>query len=255
MNNFRNFKTMNKILCLLVLMTFFLLLIGFAGYYVSEKLGKEITIMYNKHLLSIKWLNVARAENRATEALILGLMVTRDPTQEQMSLDDLKRREVTIDDLLNQFSQTQLSSQEQEVITKVMGELRAYREHGQRTAQMALRKQKPEAYAYYQLNAAQHIKQVNVLLEYLSDYQSAEADKKKLESEQLINFTNKLIIGLTTAAVLLAFAFGWSIARMIAYPLTLIVAGVKEVACGNLVVQNLADFADGRQKIPVVLTP
>lgn len=240
MINFRNFKTINKILCLIVLMAFCMILVGFTGYYVSEKLGKEITIMYSKHLLAIKWLNAARAENRAAEALILTLLVTRDPNQEQMSFDDLKRRERTIDDLLSHFGQTELSSQEQEIMAKAMDELRSYRAYCQKTAEMALLKQKSEAYAFYQLNAAQHIKQVNVLLEYLSDYHAAEADKNKGESERLINFTNKLIIGLTTGAVILAFLFGWSIARMIAYPLTLIVSRVKEVACGNLVVKKLA---------------
>lgn len=239
MKNFRNFKTINKILSLILLMAFFLALVGFTGYYISEKLGEEISVIHSKHLLSIKWLNAARAENRAAEALILTLLVTRDPNQEQVSFDDLKRRENASNELLNQFSQTQLSSQEQEIMIKVMDGLRTYQAYCQKTAEMALLKQKQEAYAYYQLNAAQHIKQVNVLLEYLSDYHAVEADKKKLESGKLIYFTNKLIIGLTVGAVILAFIFGWSIARMIAKPLALMVAGVKEVACGNLVGRSL----------------
>jgi len=220
-------------------MAFFLVLVGFTGYYISEKLGEEINVIHSQHLLAIKWLNGARAENRAAEALILTLLVTRDPNQEQMSVDDLKRRENASNELLNQFGQVQLSAQEREIMTKITEGLRAYQAYCQKTAEMALLKQKQEAYSYYQLNAAQHIKQVNVLLEYLSDYHAVEADKKKLESGQLISFANKLIIGLTTGAVILAFILGCSIARMIAKPLALMVVGVKEVACGNLIVKSL----------------
>lgn len=239
MKSFRNFKTINKILSLILLMAFFLVLVGFTGYYISEKLGEEINVIHSQHLLAIKWLNGARAENRAAEALILTLLVTRDPNQEQMSVDDLKRRENASNELLNQFGQVQLSAQEREIMTKITEGLRAYQAYCQKTAEMALLKQKQEAYSYYQLNAAQHIKQVNVLLEYLSDYHAVEADKKKLESGQLISFANKLIIGLTTGAVILAFILGCSIARMIAKPLALMVVGVKEVACGNLIVKSL----------------
>ena len=240
MQMFRNLNTATKIICLTVVMALFLCVVGFAGYYSSGKLASSLNEMYNEQLLPIKWLNAARGQSRAVEGLTLELFLTQDPQKAQANLNEIKDRAAEFDKLLGDYGKTQLTPYEQERYTKIMDGMKTYRMHRAKVQEMALAGQRQEAYLYFEQNAGNQLDTINVLLKELADYNAKQADEQKAESEKLVSFTNKLIIGISFLAVVFSMALGWFIARMIANPLKLVVATVKEVAHGNLVVEKLA---------------
>lgn len=240
MQIFRNLRTATKIACLIVVMTLFLCAVGFIGYYSAGQLSNALDSVYNNQLLPIKWLNAARAQSRAVEGLTLELFLTQDPKIVEANRNEIKERAAEVDKLLSDFSKTHMSAYEKERYPKLMEELTAYRENRTKAIELSLAGQRQEAYNYYIGSAAKNIDVVNVILKDLADNNSQQAEAAKTENERLVSVINKLIIGITVLALILSIAVGWFIVRMIVNPLKLVVATVKEVAHGNLVVERLA---------------
>ncbi len=237
---FQNFNLTTKIFCLTVIMAIFLCAIGFVGYYSSEKLADEMSDMYSEQLLPIKWLNSAAAQTRAIEALTYELFVTNDPNKELANVSAIKRQSLEVDKLLNDYGKTKLSPFEQDIFSKMTDELAIYRVNRQQAADMALAGNKMEAYLYFQQNASNHLNTINVLLADLAESNGEAASNKKDEGDKLAKYTALMIGGFTLIAIILAAAFGWLISRLTANPLKMVVARVKEVAHGNLLVKRLA---------------
>ncbi|AJQ27979.1 methyl-accepting chemotaxis protein [Pelosinus fermentans] len=239
MQVFRNLKTSAKILYLVAIMGVCLFVIGFAGYYSSNKLANEMDKMYNEQVLPIKWLNESRAQTRLVESLTIELFVTSDKNKAQANIKEIKERVEEMNKLLSDYGNAQLSPYENERFTQLMSDLQTYRIYRQKAINMALAGQKIEAYTYFAQNAAEPINHVNVLLKELADYSGKEAEDKKAESEKLANYTNVMIMGVTLLAILLGVAFGWFVARQIANPLAALVSKVREVAQGNLAIEDI----------------
>lgn len=239
MQKFRNMKTASKIISLVVIMALFLALIGFTGYYSSGKLADSLDYMYKKELLSIKWLNAARGQTRSVEALTMELFLTADKARQQAIAQEIRERGAAVDKLLADFGKTDLDSYEKEQFTQVMDSLATYRSARKTAQDLALAGKQQEAYSYFARQAAKDINTVNELLSDLADYNEKAADESTLKNENLVSFVKTIIIGSTILAVILALLLGWAIAGMIAKPLGLAAANVREVARGNLTVKRL----------------
>jgi methyl-accepting chemotaxis protein len=239
MQLFQDLNLSAKILCLTMAMAFFLCIIGFAGYYSSGKLADEMSGMYSERLLPIKWLNSAATQTKEIEALTFELFVTHDPTKEQGNINAIKRQSIEIDKLLDDYSKTKLLPHDQEILSKLQEELAVYRIQRQQAAAMAVAGKKMEAYFYFQQNASNHLTTINILLANLAESNGEAASKKKDDGDKLASYTAQVIIGFTLLAIALVFTLGWFISRLIARPLRVVGARVKEVARGNLVVKQL----------------
>lgn len=239
MLTFQNLNLTAKIFCLTMAMTLFLCIIGLAGYYSSGKLADEMSDMYSERLLPIQWLNSAAAQTRGIEALTYELFVTHDPNKERTNVSAIQRQSAEVDKLLDAYGKTKLSPYEQDIFSKMTNELAVYRVTRQQAADMALTGQKGEAYLYFQQNASNHLNTVNVLLANLAESNGEAASKKKDEGDNLASYTAQVILGCTLLAIILAVMLGWLISRLTANPLKMVVARVKAVAHGNLVVKRL----------------
>ena len=93
MHWFENWSTARKIVALILVTVFFTGLVGYVGYYYTSHLKQSQEEMYGKHLLPVKWLNAARAQSRAAEALTVQLLLAdMDKAREQKMLEEAKIR-------------------------------------------------------------------------------------------------------------------------------------------------------------------
>lgn len=239
MQTFQDLKTAAKIIGLVVVMAVFLIAVGSAGGYSSNNLASTMDDMYKNRLLPIKWLNAARAQSRAVEGATFELFLTQDKGRQQQLLQEVQGRVTEVDRLLGDYSKTQLDQYEQEQLPVLLAELQQYRVERNHAVELMLAGKQQEAYVYFANHAADNLDNVNDLLKALADHNAAASEEDKVKSEALVAFINKLMIGITLTAIVLAVGIGWIIAKMIANPLAELVERVRAVAQGNLAVEKL----------------
>lgn len=239
MSLFRSLKTSVKILGLIILMVFFLALVGYAGHYAAGNLAAGMDDMYKNRLLPIQWLNAARTESRINEALTLSVFLSQDKSKQQVLLKEIGEHKDSFANLLRDYSQTQLDSFEKDKLSNVMDEVKTYRGEWQKALDLAVAGKQMEGLAYFTQNADSHLETINKLLNELVDYNAKIAAEEKAKSEILAAYNDRIIMGVTMLAVILALGLGWFISRLIAGPLAQLVAEVRQLAAGNLVVRQL----------------
>lgn len=230
----RNLKTSVKIYGLIILMSFFLVVVGLAGHFAASNLANKMDDMYKDRLVPNQWLNAVRTESRINEGLTLGIFLNQDVGKQQALLKEIGQHKAKVEQLLNNYAQTKLDSYETERLAKVTEETKVYRGEWQKALDMAMAGKQAEGYAYFMQNAASHLEQVNKLLDELVDHNSKIAADEKEISEKIAVYNDRTIMGVTLFAVILAIAIGWLISRLIAVPLEQMVNQVRLLAAGNL---------------------
>ncbi|MDU2063673.1 MAG: methyl-accepting chemotaxis protein [Sporomusaceae bacterium] len=238
MGLFRNLKTSVKILTLIVLMAFFLGVVGYAGHYAANNLSAMMSNMYKDRLLPIQWLNGVRAESRLNETLTLAVFLAKDPKQQQDLLGQIQEHKTKVEKLLADYSNTQLDSYEAETISKALTEMRAYRDGWQKSLDLALQGQQEAGHAFFVQNAAGHLNEFNKLLDQLVEYNSKQAEAENETSDKVALYNDRLIMTVTLLAVLFSLVLGWVISRLIALPLANLVTEVKQLAAGDLKIRQ-----------------
>ena len=235
MHWFGNWSTARKIVALILVTVFFTGLVGYVGYYYTSHLKQSQEEMYGKHLLPIKWLNAARAQSRAAEALTVQLLLAdMDKAREQKMLQEAKMR---IEDVMKQIGDFEKVSHDPKVSKEtaaVNAMMADYHRERAKALELSLSGKKQEGYAYFMKNASGHIGHINVVLETMAEQAASDAAKINEHSGMQAATSVKATIGITLAAILISLVLGLFIARKIAAPLIDMVAQAQEVAAGNL---------------------
>lgn len=123
------------------------------GIYSANNLTASLEGMYQDNLLPVKWLNAARGQSRAVEAMTLELFITQDQNRQQEILQDVQERAAEVDTLLSDYGKTTMDTYEQERLPKLMDELQIYRTERSKAVDLALAGKQDEAYTYFAANA------------------------------------------------------------------------------------------------------
>ncbi|MCE5287252.1 MAG: methyl-accepting chemotaxis protein [Pelosinus sp.] len=234
MKMFRNVKTSVKILGLIMMMAFFLAIVGYAGHYATGKLAVSVDDMYQNRLLPVQWTNSVKAEGKINEVLTLSVFLSQDSAKQQEYLQQINEHKAIVLKLLTNYSESQLDAFEKEALEKVMSETKAYRSEWQKSLDLATSGRQAEGYAYFTNNAASHLAAVNKELDALAEHSGQLATAENTKSKQLAVESDRIVIVVTGAAVILALVIGWLISRLIAGPLAELVNKVQRLADGNL---------------------
>ncbi|TWH57009.1 methyl-accepting chemotaxis sensory transducer [Desulfitobacterium sp. LBE] len=240
MQKFRNLKTATKLNSLTMFMAVFLGLVGLVGIYSTYNLAAAVENMYQNNLLPVKWVNGARGQTRAVEALTLEVFMTQDQSKQQEILQEMEERVAEVDTLLADYSKADMDAHEQEQFAKLMDTLQLYRTERDKAIDMATAGNQDEAFRYFSAHAASQVDAVNDLLKELADYNAQLADEEEIKSQAAAAMTSKVMVGITLVAIVLALGIGRFIARLIAKPLIQVEGTVREIAQGNLTVEKIA---------------
>lgn len=232
---FRDLKTVNKIVSLIVVMMVFTGLVGYIGYYYVSQFKKTQAALYQEHLLPVKWLNAASAQSRAAEGLTVEVLLANlDKNQQQKLLADAKARMDDVDKLLGDYEQLIRDPREKQKFIVLKEMIEVYHRERHKAVEMALGGNGPAAYVYFAKNAAPHVGMVNSELEKMARKASEEAAAINSHSEHEAANSLKTTVVVTIVAMLASLAFGLMIARMITKPLTVVVQRTQKMAEGDL---------------------
>lgn len=230
----RNIRTSWKIMILVLFMAVFLIVVGYVGHYAAGTLAEKMDDMYNNRLQPIQWLNASRAESRRNEALTLAIFLNQDPVEQQKNLKKIEEHKKIYIGLLEQYQKSNLDSFEQQTLAKIMTETKVYREEWQKALNLAMSGKQQEGHAYFYKNAASHLETINNLLDDLAEHNNKIAEEEKRKSEEIALYNDRISMGITAIAVLLASMLGWLIARLIVTPLSTLLTEVHRLAAGDL---------------------
>lgn len=234
----RNLQTSAKIIGLVLIMAVFMSVVGYTGYKYLQKANETTNDMYQNNLLPIKWINAARSNTRAAEAVTLELLLANDPSKQQEHLKEINSRTEEVNKLLSDYEKTDMTPSEKEKYAEMKKELAAYREQSSRFIQLALEGKQAEALQGFHAASAT-LDKVNGALQELADSNDKSAEEKKAQNEANAAAANKILLATILATVALAVVLGWFIARMIAHPLTKVADIANRVSEGDLNVESL----------------
>jgi len=242
MNWLKNLKIIQKLLVLISLCVVFIGLVGFAGYYFTQKTASEMSSLYNDRLLPIAWLNDCRTHIRANETNMLALMLTKDKSQHEKYLEDIKIRADKFNKDVENYEKIKLDTYEKEQLADLKEELAKYRTVRTAVLEMIKNGQPEKAYIYFSKNKAL-LDDTNVHLKNIAEYNQKTAEKAHDQADKDAVIATTIIISVIILAVLTAVSIGLIIANMLVKPVEQVVANLKEVAEGNLRVKNVDNNA------------
>lgn len=249
MDGFQNLKISVKIMILVLVMTLFTGITGGVGYYNVSYLSTDLESMYDDHLQTIKWLNVARSNFLAGEADIWHLILVKDAAKQKMLLQDLQQRTEQNIGIMEHYANQTLTPFEQERLGKYKELTLSYRTERQKAIDLALAGNREEAQLQFEQHGEKYVAQISAILNELADYREKESVLANEKGQAHARSAKQTTIGLTLLAAFLGVGLGLLLARMIARRLAIAVQAVKEVAAGNLQISNEKSSLQAKDEI------
>lgn len=232
---FNNLKILAKIMVSVVIATFFLVVVGGIGYYYTNQISEQMTVMYQDRLIPIKRLNETRHNFSAVHGMILEVILGNpDKAKEQKIMEEIKTLAEETNRTLTDYKKSKLTPYEQEKIKELDQSIGLYRVERQKALSMAQAGQRQEAYNYFSQNASKHLEQVKIILKELADHSAQASEKSNQTGESDALVAKSLIIAITILAVAVSTILSWLLARMIARRLGNTVHTLNLVAAGDL---------------------
>ena len=239
MNWFKNWTIRKKLLALVLMMVLFICAVGSVGYYYSTEANTQMDDIYANYLMSVKYINDARALSRAGESDTFHYFLTKDKTAQQKLQTEIQSLTANFDQSYNSYLQLAHDSYEKERTSKISQELAAYRTQEQKALEMA-NQGDPQAYEYFTNNAQSHLDTLNTTLQELADHSAQKADAIYKQNDSNNLSAQRIILILTVIATLLGFLISFLIASLIVNNINKVLAGMERVANGDLTVETIS---------------
>jgi len=235
---FGNLKVFYKILCLVILVSLLMGLLGYTGYKEISNANKDLNYLYNERLLSIQYLEEAMVQIRTVEGLINKYFLENRTVQEEQAIfKDINDRAQRYDIEIQQYEDLEMDAFEKERWPLYQEALEKYREERENAFNMRAANREA-AFDYFVAKALPHLDEMNTYLRELSDYNKEWALSVVQENNTASEKTRVVMMTIIFVAILASVSIGLIIARGISRPLNHIAYKLQEVAKGNLAIEK-----------------
>ena len=239
MNWFLNRQIKTKILSLIAIMSIFMGVLGFVGYFYNQKTNNDLTLMHSIYLLKTKNTFDMRNQLRAGESTTLKLLSGDSNTDQQNLLNDIIVRNTNFDNEYEDLYALNSDANEKTSLSKAKSFMDSYRTEQQQAINMSLSGDKKGAYSYYITTALPDLESINTPLVEISNNNTTNANKVYSQNEVDIALSLKLLIAISIAAVSLCLILGFVVSSLIANSIKKVLASVERVAAGDLSIEDV----------------
>jgi methyl-accepting chemotaxis protein len=236
---FKNWKIKTKILSIVILMALFIGSVGFVGYYYNAKANVQMEDIYSNYLMSVKYLNDARTQNRAGEAAMLHFLLATDKATQQAQENEMQARSANFDKSYGAYLKLPSAPYEIERQQEIETELIAYRAEQQKAMNIESQGDQKGAYDYFTKHAQTHLDVLNPTLGELADFKAKQAAEANSRNEADYAVSIKLLIGISISATLLCLFLGFSMASLISNSINKVLVSLERVAAGDLSIEDV----------------
>lgn len=228
-----DFKTAAKIYSLIIFMVLCLIGVGWVSLYSVRVLSREMSIIYQDRLIPIQLLGEVRLLSKDSESKLVELILTVERDKQQMIISNIQENTARINQLQAEYAKCSLDAYQTDKLAKLEKELTGYRKARQDIITLATTGRQKEAFDLYR-DSAPIFSSSTQLRRELIDYNKNLALQSNSQETAAAAQVEGTVWGVTAVAVLLACIFGRLLVKMIVNPLTMLTAGVRQVADGNL---------------------
>ncbi len=239
MRFFKDLSIANKLSVLVFIAAFFVATIAVTGYYFLANTDAVMQALNKNELRSVKLIDEAQIEIKATQSIVLEYLLTRDADRRKALLDDLKTRGEKVDFYLLELDKTNLSEDQRRNLELLTSMLKNYRGNRDQVLKLTGEGKMNEAIMIYTYQSIPVLDGINKQLGYISDEFNETARSAHEQSSHGVTVASMTLTAIGLAALLTVIALGLTIARMVSRPLKQVAAAVTEVAAGNLARQAL----------------
>lgn len=220
---------------LISVMSIFLIGVGFIGCYASHRITGAMNDLYQQNLLAVMQLNAMRAYVRALESLQVETMIpTLAAERGRAVMAEMQTRGGELDASIESFMKLPVARADKDKLEQARKELMAAREGRKAIVELVAAGKKDAAYAEFLKEVQPRLSAANLIFREMATEHQKGALVASEKSNELAN-TSIITVGIVAAvAVILSLALGLMVVRMITRPLSEVVAGMGEMAKGNL---------------------
>lgn len=224
-----------KIFLVILVMAFFLAVVGFSGYTAIKKIAWNVETMYNNRVVPMETLGQCRVLSKNIESNILTIISGKADSIERISLETTILRDMEeFNQLLIKFQNNCPDALEQDLADRLIAESYDYTNRIHTLLQIASAGDYESAYDYYTKHVLVQNKVMDSILWQMVDRSQFLADKQNVEGQQLVKQFSAGILLLSFAAGLFAILVGIRFTKMITHPINQIVNHVEQIAAGDM---------------------
>jgi Methyl-accepting chemotaxis protein len=235
-----------KMSALIGLMSIFLALIGIVGFLFFDRAGIFIDRFYTNNMTSVQTINQARSDSNALKSAILA--VTSYPLDEatrKIELAQITTRENSIDKFIKDIGPLATTTYESERLAKIKSEFQTIKDINKKTIDYLQAGNKTGAQEYYLKNGFSKQDSFQTLLREMGNFNIDEAKSLASSEKNTVSFLKMVLLLLPIIVIIVAVLIGFVLTRMITVPIKGVVVNLKEIADGNLTMEDLKyDYKD-----------
>lgn len=230
-----------KIFFVILVMSFFLGVVGFSGFAAIKELSLNMESMYNKRVVSLEMLGHARVLSKNIELTMLHLITNKtDSIERSYSKAAVIQNLEEFDQLLVGLHDNSPDAQEQASVDQLLTQSYIYQNGLSTVLRLIDTGDFTMAANYYEENVKGYSEHIDRTLWQMMTQNQLSADKQNKDGQQLANRFSTGILLLSIVFGLIAILGGIRFTKMITHPINEIVRQVEQVASGN--VNALSDY-------------
>jgi methyl-accepting chemotaxis protein len=235
MKMFKNMRILQKVTLLSMSLLIFASIIGFTGYYFTQKSHKNISKMYNDDLQAINLVDDMRIQSRTSQTVLLGLILNTGDTEKQKEfLEQLELKLNGIADNISAYKKLNLNDEQKEKIASIEKGMPEYVNACNTIKEMAVsgKYKTEEIYDYYYKNTKilDSVRSgANVLFKSHAALAEESYDKVQTDNKQ----TSTILLFVLGAAIVVGIILTFLIVKPVTYSLNYATNYLGKLANGD----------------------
>lgn len=229
-----NHKVKTKVLILSSLMIFITCIVGGVGYFFISKSRDSMNSMYKNNLLSVQYLNDARAQSRAMEANVSYIILDiKRPLNQLITLKDDDLYSNALNEDIKKFKGIFLDNDSKKRLSEIESNLAMYTEKRKEVIKLAQEGKQEEAYAkLLDIKILSDTFQNNLIN--LAKFNVEKAQTITSNNDTYFEASIKVFISIIVLGIALGIAVAMLISKSISKPLAVAVKHLNLVASREL---------------------
>lgn len=244
MNWFKNLKIKTKLFIGFGLVACITLTVGYVGYSKISTVVKNQDTMYLDRLIPIQDLGYINAALLTARGDLVAALGTDDLNKRREYINSIRNESKKIDELIDKYSKTLLTKDEEEILPKFIAEWNEYKLLREGAIDYLLNMRDNEAKKIIYGESLSHQLEARKNLVYLIENNAKVADQLNKSATETGQSASTLLIIFSVSSAIAALVLGIFISSVISNPVNKLLEATNKFASGDLNVKIENDFKD-----------
>lgn len=238
MNWIRNLKIAHKLLVFVAILSLFISIVGFIGFYFTNTNAEKISYMYSNSLLPTNYLNKIKTNFTKIDSNLFQMNIVKTKAESQKLHEEILDLRAQDNKLMELYLKTKLTSEEKQVIANYKNNLKNYRVLQKYVIDCTNNGQQQKG-LNYMFSHPQYLNKIHNSIDNLIELSLKKAEDLNIQSKNDTTKAISLIISIIIGVLIASISLALLLTKIIAEPINLVVKNLNEIAKGNLSIAEL----------------